>query len=208
MDIIHVATFFLLPSGKSNCDPSQRSRPTAPQSILNGSNHNFLYGCAVIILLFTSLTEISSCFLQLSKRSFRTRVKSLSLYNLCIVSFQGNLTQTFEEPVDPPVFVLVDGIQILLHSDFKQSWKEEKKDRETDTNDYWPPSLSSGAPPPCQRSSPLRACWCSSRSWMNQPNICVSMKTSRKRRTVLDGMALRKPSRWKKQGTGEEEEEE
>lgn len=86
MDIIHVASFFLLSSGKSSCDPSHPSRPTAPQSILNRSNHNFLYGCAAIILFFTSLTEISSCFLQLSKRSIRIRVESLRLFNLCTVS--------------------------------------------------------------------------------------------------------------------------
>lgn len=74
MVIIHVASFFLPSPGKSNCNPSQPFRPTAPQSILNCSNHNFHYGSAVIILLFTSLTEISSCFLQLSKsKSIRTK---------------------------------------------------------------------------------------------------------------------------------------
>lgn len=206
MDVSHVASLFLLSSGKSNCDPSHLSRPTAPQSNLNRYNHNFLHKCAAIILLFTSLTEISSCFLQLSKKSIRTRVKSLRLFHLCTLS--------------PSKATLPKPLRNLLTRRCSFSWMEsrysctltsnspgrrKKKDRETDTNDYWPPSLSSGAPPPCRCSSPLRACRC---SWMNQPNICVSMKTSRKRRTVLDGMALRKPSRWKKQGTGEEEEDE
>lgn len=60
----------------------------------------------------------------------------------------------------------------------------------------------------CCTSVPWRACLWSSRSWINQPNIWVSMNTSRKRRMVFDGVALRKPPRWKEQGTGEEEEEE
>lgn len=86
MDIIRVGSFFLPCPAKSNCDPSQPSRPTAPQSILNCSNHNLIYGCAVFILLFTSLTEISSCFLQWSKRTIRTIVKYLRLFNLISVS--------------------------------------------------------------------------------------------------------------------------
>lgn len=39
-----------------------------------------------------------------------------------------SLTQTFEKPVDPPVFILMDGFQVLLHSQLKKPWG--------DTDDY------------------------------------------------------------------------
>lgn len=83
---VNAASFFFLPLGKSNSDSSQSSRQTATQSSSSRSNHNFLSGAVVIILFFTSSTEISSCFLQLSKRSFRTRVQSLRLFHLCTAS--------------------------------------------------------------------------------------------------------------------------
>lgn len=37
-----------------------------------------------------------------------------------------SLTQTFEKPVDPPVFILMDGFQVLLHSQLKKPCEETR----------------------------------------------------------------------------------
>lgn len=36
---------------------------------------------------------------------------------------ETSLTQTFEKPVDPPVFILVDGFKVLLHPQLKKPWE-------------------------------------------------------------------------------------
>ena len=40
---------------------------------------------------------------------------------------RGSRTQAFEKLVNPPVFILMDGVQILLHSHFKQACGTEQK---------------------------------------------------------------------------------
>lgn len=54
---------------------------------------------------------------------------------------------------------------------------------------------------------PFRPCLRNSLSCTNPANICVSMKTSRNLRRLLEDTALRKASRWNDEGVGEEEDE-
>lgn len=59
------------------------------------------------------------------------RVCSTLLCTVCY-KLRDILTQAFEKPVNPPVFIFMDRVQIFLHSQFKQTWGGRKNNEALD----------------------------------------------------------------------------